>query len=243
MDLYHKSTDTQRCLPYSTSHPKHCLKNIPFVMARHICTIVENNSLKNKHLRDLKENFRTYGYSKKVFEIGIQKALKIPQTELRQPKKIENNNNLTFISTFNLNNPKIFDLVESGVNTLVENNINGIENIRLIYAKRQPPNLKRILTNFLFTNKTTGVFKCSGSRCLCCQQLLLGILYMFKNIGNQFFLKTKCDSRNLIYVVICPTCKEEYIGETGISDSKLRDRVRICRQHIQRPEHEKPKVE
>ena len=26
MDLYHKPTDTQRCLPYSTSHPKQCLK-------------------------------------------------------------------------------------------------------------------------------------------------------------------------------------------------------------------------
>ena len=45
INLYHKPTDT-RCLPYSTSHPKHCLKNIPFVMARCICTIVENNSLK-----------------------------------------------------------------------------------------------------------------------------------------------------------------------------------------------------
>ena len=26
MDMYHKPTDTQRCLPYSTIHPKHCLK-------------------------------------------------------------------------------------------------------------------------------------------------------------------------------------------------------------------------
>ena len=59
VDMYHKSTDTQRCLPYSTSHPKHYLKNIPFVMARRICTIVENDSLKNKQLRKLKENFRT----------------------------------------------------------------------------------------------------------------------------------------------------------------------------------------
>ena len=64
MDLYQKPTDTQRCLPYSTSHPKHCLKNIPFVMARRICTIVEDNSLKNIHLREVKENFRTYGYPK-----------------------------------------------------------------------------------------------------------------------------------------------------------------------------------
>ena len=52
-----------------------------------------------------------------------------------------------------------------------------------------------------------------------------------------------CDSRNLIYVVIFPTCKEVYIGETGIGDSKLRYRVRIYRQHIRQPEHEKLKVE
>ena len=172
MDLYHKPTDTQQCLPYSSSHPKHCLKNIPFVMARHICTIVENNSLKNKHLRELRENFRTYGDPKKVVEIGIQKALKTPQTELHQPRTIENNNNLTFISTFNPNNPKIFDFVNSGVNTLVENNVNDLKNIRLIHAKGQPPNLKRILTNSLFANKIAGVFKCSDSRCLCCKQHL-----------------------------------------------------------------------
>ena len=40
-------------------------------------------------------------------------------------------------------------------------------------------------------------------------------IYIY-NVGKQFFLKTKLtyDSRNLIYVVICPTYKEEYIDET-----------------------------
>ena len=51
------------------------------------------------------------------------------------------------------------------------------------------------------------------------------------------------DSSNLIYVVICQICKEEYIGETRIGNSKLRDRVRICKQHIQQPKHEKLKAE
>ena len=88
-------------------------------MARRICTIVENNSLKNKHLRELKENFRTYDYPEKVVEIGIQKALKIPQTELRQPKTFGNNNNLTLITTFNPNKTKIFYLIKSGVTTLM----------------------------------------------------------------------------------------------------------------------------
>ena len=107
-----------------------------------MCTVVENNSLKNKHLRELEKNFRTYGYAEKVVEIGIQKALKIPQTELHQLKTIGDNINLTFTTTFNPNNPKIFGLIKSGFNILVENNVNGFKNIRLIYAKRQPPDLK-----------------------------------------------------------------------------------------------------
>ena len=55
MDLHHKPTDTHQCLPYSTNHPKHCLKKIPFIMARHICTIVENNSKKQTFLRAKRE--------------------------------------------------------------------------------------------------------------------------------------------------------------------------------------------
>ena len=47
MDLYHKPTDTQRCL----KGPKTMSKNILFVVARRICTIVENNSIKNKYLK------------------------------------------------------------------------------------------------------------------------------------------------------------------------------------------------
>ena len=82
-------------------------------MARRICTTVENNSLRSKHLRGLKENFRSYGYPEKVVEIRMQNTLKILQTELSQPKIAENNNNLTLISTFSPKNPKIFDLVKS----------------------------------------------------------------------------------------------------------------------------------
>ena len=48
-----------------------------------------------------------------------------------------------------------------------------------------------------------------------------------------------CDSRNLIYVVICLICKEEFIVKTEIGYYKLRVRVRIYKHHIRQPEHEK----
>ena len=62
---------------------------------------------------------------------------------------------------------------------------------------------------------------CSNSRCLFCQELLLEISYTFENVGKQFLLKMKmtCDNTKLIYIVNCPICKEEYIGETWIGNS------------------------
>ena len=52
-----------------------------------------------------------------------------------------------------------------------------------------------------------------------------------------------CDNANLIYVLICSGCNGEYIGETGINKQKLKDRVRVYRQHIRQPEYQQLKVE
>ena len=47
-----------------------------------------------------------------------------------------------------------------------------------------------------------------------------------------------CDSCNLIYLTLCDKCKEEDIGETGEGKTKLRDRVRVYRQHIWQPHYQ-----
>ena len=81
---------TQLCFPYSTSQSKNLSIYITFVMARRICKIPVNNSVKNKHLKQLKENFGTYGHPEKIVEIGILKALKISQpTQLRNLKQLK----------------------------------------------------------------------------------------------------------------------------------------------------------
>ena len=49
------------------------------------------------------------------------------------------------------------------------------------------------------------------------------------------------NSSDLIYVIICPTCGEEYIRETGLNNTKLRDRV--YRQHIRDQRYQVLKVE
>ena len=136
-------------------------------------------------------------------------------------------------------------MIDKSVECLKRNKVDSFENLRVIKSKRQAPNLKRILTKAEFSQKQVGVYKCPDKRCECCASLLLGNSYTFKNVDKTFNLKTyfSCDSYNLLYIIICPTCGEEYTGETGVGKTKLRDRVPVYRQHIRQPEYQKLKVE
>ena len=205
MDIYYKPTDTCRCLPFSSNHPKHCKKNIPFTLARHICTIVENTEAKMKHLENLKMNLSKYQYPKQLTEFGINKALSVPLQELHTPETISNDTSLPFITTYNPNNPNVYEMIDKSVECLKRNKVDSFQNLKVIKSKRQVPNLKRILTKAEFSQKQVGVYKCPGKRCECCTSLRLGNSYTFKNVDKTFNLKTyfSCDSYNL-YIIICP---------------------------------------
>ena len=73
----------------------------------------------------------------------FQKALSIPQKDLREHSS--NENILPFITTFNPNNPNIYSTIKSSVICLKNNNVSGFHNINLIQSKSQPPNLKKTL--------------------------------------------------------------------------------------------------
>ena len=190
-------------------------------------------------------NLSKYQYPKQLTEFGINKALSIPLQELRTPKTISNDNSLPFITTYNPNNPNVYEMIDKSVECLKRNKVDGFENLKVIKSKRQAPNLKRILTKAEFSQKQVGVYKCPNKRCECCASLLLGNSYTFENNDQTFNLRTYFfgNSSNLFYIIICPTCHEEYIGKTGNSKTKFRHRVQVYRQHIRQPEYQKLKVE
>lgn len=41
INIYNKSTDSKRYVPFSTNHPRHGLTNILFALARRTCTTGE----------------------------------------------------------------------------------------------------------------------------------------------------------------------------------------------------------
>ena len=132
MNLYTIPTDTKRYLPYGSAHPKHCKTNIPFCLARRICTIVESEEAKEKHLRELKYIMHEKKYPLEVINKGIAKTRSIPQTKLRLAKDQEESGKiLPFVTTYNQNNPSVFSTIKTTSQLLCDNNVPGMRDFKL----------------------------------------------------------------------------------------------------------------
>ena len=173
--------------------------------------------------------------------IAIEKARSIPISELRNSRKSgtrdEISKQIPLVVTHNPRNINMYNSVKQCFPILQqsENLRSIIEMKNIIYSRRQPPNLKKLLTRAKFsTNKEkTTVSKCMDPRCGTFPYLKTGDTFTFK-CGKTFTIRTNmsCKSRNLIYCMICTTCGENYIGQTG---TKLADRVRVHKQQIRDP--------
>ena len=102
----------------------------------------------------------------------------------------------------------------------------------------------KLLNKGEFRNEEVGARKCEDLWCKCCELLLISREYKFKNVNKTFTLKTpkSCNSFNVNYVLIYSGCLKKYIWETGVGKRRLSDRIRVNRQHIKQPEHQKLKV-
>ena len=112
-DIYYKPTDTKQYLDYNSCHPRHIRRNVPFNLARRICTIVEDESLRHKRLEELKVCLIKRHYPLAVIDYGIEKAKDIDITILRTPHEHIDTDIITFVTTHNPNNVNMFNFYKS----------------------------------------------------------------------------------------------------------------------------------
>ena len=82
--------------------------------------------------------------------------------------------------------------------------------------------------------------KCQDKRCELCKIAITTAMYTTEN-GTVLRRNAEltCKSRDLIYCIICPKCKGEYLGETGCT---LNLRVNLHRNQIMTEKYRKLKV-
>ncbi|XP_062576664.1 uncharacterized protein LOC134238563 [Saccostrea cucullata] len=168
-DLYYKSTDSHQYLIFNSCHPSHTKRNIPFNMARRICTIVIDEDRRNTRLCELRIFLSRQKYPSKLIEAAIQKAKEIPINELRTIRhhEEENNEKIPFVLTHNPRNHNIFKTAKQFFPIIQQSETlrDLIKPKDILHSRRQPPNLKKILTTAKFTSNPEKpmVSKCVGS--------------------------------------------------------------------------------
>ncbi len=246
-DIYYKKTDTKNYLPFKSYHPRHTKVNIPFCLARMICTIVDDPDIKKQRLTELKLNLRKKHYPINIIDNGINKAMSINQTDLRSTKIRTNDekNVIPFVHTHSPSNGVISTVIDHSLNILkTDDHMKEIiSNSKIVKSRRQPPNLGRLLCRSRFDQNqpTNEISKCSDSRCRCCDHIITGNTHQLKS-GTVLKPNSdmSCDSMNLIYVIECLGCREHYVGETG---QTLRERMRGHRVEVTNAQHRKTPVD
>ena len=69
-------------------HPKNCIKSIPYSLIRRIQAIITDNPLQKKtRLKELHTTLKQRGYLTTLIRKELESAEKIPERELKNPKK------------------------------------------------------------------------------------------------------------------------------------------------------------
>ena len=117
-DIYKKPTDAIQYVDFHSCHPQHTKINIPFSLARRVCTIVTDPLLKEKQLQELKQDLIKRNNPTNIIDSGIQRAKIIPQHLLRQTSNKNNNAVIPLITTHNPNTPNVLGTVKAGLTIL-----------------------------------------------------------------------------------------------------------------------------
>ena len=187
-------------------------------------------------LSEIRTVFLSLKYPKLLIDEAIRKAEAIDIDILRTKAAVRNNEVIPFIVTHNPKNPDVFPLLRNLFDNFSsdEDLSLAFKDSRLIKSYRQPKNLKRLLTSARLHSSKGRVTKCSDKRCMCCSHLITGDCFYFDTVNVNFDIRNQlnCNTRRVIYVMVCNGCKAFYIGQTG---DVLRNRTRVHRQHINNP--------
>lgn len=235
-DIYFKTTDSKQYLNFKSCHPKSTKTNIPYSLARRICTIVSDLNILKTRLQELAIILIDRQYPWDIVKTGISKALQLSRNTLLNTQKEMVENITPFISTFNPKNREVFGILKTNMDIFNQDERmkNIMENTKIIKGKRQLPNLRRILINSEFRENNTQpcVSKCNEPRCGLCKNIIEGTSLQLKQKTFHVREDMNCTVQNVLYVLVCNGCKEYYIGQTG---DKLRNRKTVHEQQIRDP--------
>ena len=134
---------------------------------------------------------------------------------LRKSKK-NNPQKIRLITHYNPSNPNFDQILQDHTGLLLMTRKETIkpDDIQVTYSRS--PNLKDVLIKGSLEDKQLprGTIPCGKTRCKTCEHIQLGNTIIKEQDTYQIRGSFTCQSRNVIYLLICSIYNKRYIGET-----------------------------
>ena len=222
--LYTKPTDAFLYLNTSSNHPKHVKANIPkgqFIRVRRICS--QNDEFLS-NCATLSSFFEKRGYKPEGLKKTIQEVTKIPREKLlEETEKIKRDPQLIFVCNWHPNVSRLPTTLKKHFH-LLQNDRKATEIFTStpMVAYRRPRSLKNMLVKNAISEddqpkQRRSTEPCGKGKCKLCKDI--AIADEITNSKRRITIKAEnggnCQTKNLIYAVICTRCDMICVGQTG----------------------------
>ena len=227
--IYYKPTDSHSYVHYDSNHPRPCLDSIPysqFLRLRRICS--DNDDFRSQ-CEKMSNFFRARSYPEQVLQRALERVNTVTREQSLTPKVRDDNDKTKLIIPFYDGiSRKISQMVHRNGRVLAQDpDIGFIFKDQILTSYKNCPNIKeRVIRSKLpsVLDEIPGNFPCGKSRCLTCD-VLCGDSIVVGPCG-EFNIKSSftCSDTNVIYAINCLKCDLLYIGETGLTMRKRKNK-------------------
>ena len=218
-DNYHKPTSSFSYVKYDSCHPSHTKNNISLSLARRIIRIVTDN--RDYRLEELRQNLLKRNHPEKIINYSFTKSFQ-PKNNNEENKEI-----ITFTRTYNPNHNFNYNRFNNCLNNINNRELREtLSNKKVLLTTRQPKNLKNILVTAKFdlhpelpNRKPNGLFSCKD--CIYHKNGYIKPCKSFtfkltngKSVTWNYNKCFDCDSKDVLYILICNNCDYFYLRKT-----------------------------
>ena len=224
IDLYRKPTDRNQYLLRSSCHPNSITKNIPYSLALRIVRICSETDTRDMRLNELRQMLLDRDYKASIIDAAITRAKNVPRSEaLKKVFKSKTTTRPVFVVRHDPRLPSVTKIVHKHYRSMVQDPyLAEVFPDPPLVAYTRPSNIRDKLIRAKLPSKTRpkrripGMKRCNKN-CIICpyvnQCKVVKATYSDKVV--QISREYNCQTANLVYLVHCLKCKNQYVGETG----------------------------
>ena len=225
--LYTKPTDSHAYLRYNSSHPRSCKDNIPYSQLLRIKKICSNINDYNIKCREMINYFRAQGYPKNILDRAKTRADSVSRESLlvQNVRTKEKEDRIVFPITYHPRNLEVINTIKNNYSKLAnDDEVGDLFTSQPLIAYRRDTNIKDLLVHARVKDTgDKGTKPCGRSRCFTCRHVSKEDMVVGPRGSFSPRSSFTCETKGLVYCIICKKCGELYVGESG---RRLGDRFR-----------------